>query len=248
MVEPLFLYSPPRFRKSPCSRLLYEGSPGEAMAAHRLFAAGRCTFRGACATSGGRGWLGRLATAPGLAGLAGLLLLVVLPGCVRRRLTIRTTPPGAQVFVDDQEIGTTPCSAAFTYYGTRKITVMKDGYRTETLYQRIPPPWYEWPPLDFIAENLLPREIRDERVVDVQLVPEEIVPPQRLLERAQALRDSARSNTITPLLGGAAPPAEPIRQPPPSLPGQGLPGGQPLFESPPPPSTPSMSSPPGLPP
>src|SRR5947207_3628296 len=69
-------------------------------------------------------------------------------GCVRRRLTVRTNPPGAQVFVDDQEIGTTPCSSAFVYYGTRKITIMKDGYRTETIFQKIPPPWYEIPPLD----------------------------------------------------------------------------------------------------
>src|SRR5262245_60488656 len=97
-------------------------------------------------------------------------------GCVRRRVTIRTNPPGAQVFVDDQEIGTTPCSAAFVYYGTRKITVMKDGYRTETIFQKIPPPWYEIPPLDFLAENVLPREVRDERVVDVQLVPQELMP------------------------------------------------------------------------
>ena len=58
-------------------------------------------------------------------------------GCVRRRLTVRTFPAGAQVFVDDQEIGITPCSASFVYYGTRKITVMKDGYRTETLFQKI---------------------------------------------------------------------------------------------------------------
>lgn len=161
------------------------------------------------------------------------LLAASQSGCVRRRLTVRTTPPGAQVFVDDQEIGTTPCSAAFTYYGTRKITVMKEGYRTETLYQRINPPWYELPPLDFVVENLWPREIRDERVVDVQLVPEEIVPPQRLLERAQTLRDSARSGTVTPLVDGAVPAADPIRQPPLSLPGQGLPGGQPLFYPPP---------------
>jgi hypothetical protein len=166
------------------------------------------------------------------------------PGCVRRRLTVRTTPPGAQVFVDDQEIGTTPCSAAFTYYGTRKITVMKEGYRTETLYQRIHPPWYELPPLDFFVENLVPREIRDERVVDVQLVPEEIVPPQRLLERAQSLRESARSGTITPLVDGATPAPEPIRQPPLSLPGQGLPGGQPLFY---PPAEPGASASPPLP-
>src|SRR5438876_11243344 len=79
-------------------------------------------------------------------------------GCVRRRLTVRTTPPGAQVFIDDQEIGTTPCSAAFVYYGTRKITLMKDGYRTETIFQKIRPPWYEISPLDFVAEYVYPVE------------------------------------------------------------------------------------------
>ena len=36
----------------------------------------------------------------------------VLPGCVRRRMTVRSNPPGAVVFVDDQEIGTTPASTA----------------------------------------------------------------------------------------------------------------------------------------
>src|SRR4051812_36522331 len=92
-------------------------------------------------------------------------------GCVRRRPTVRTNPPGAQVFVDDQEIGTTPCSSAFVYYGTRKIAIMKDGFRTETIFQKIPPPWYEIPPLDIVVENFVPRETRDERVVDVQLVP-----------------------------------------------------------------------------
>jgi len=148
-------------------------------------------------------------------------------GCVRRRMTVRTTPPGAQVFVDDQEIGTTPCSAAFVYYGTRKITIMKDGYRTETIYQKIPPPWYEIPPLDFLVENVYPLEQRDERMVDVQLVPEELLPQQKLIDRAQLLRDSARAGTVTPLtaVSTEAPvaPPEPI-----GFPGQGLPGGQPL--------------------
>src|SRR2546423_9240961 len=83
-------------------------------------------------------------------------LCLVRTGCVRRRLTVRTNPPGAQVFVDDQEIGTTPCSASYVYYGTRKITLVKDGYRTETVYQKFYPPWYQLPPLDFATENLLP--------------------------------------------------------------------------------------------
>jgi hypothetical protein len=152
-------------------------------------------------------------------------------GCVRRRMTIRSFPPGAQVFVDDQEIGTTPCSAAFVYYGTRKLTLIKDGYKTETVWQTFNPPWYQYPPLDFVTENLLIQEIRDERVVDVQLQPEEIVPEQQLLDRARTLRGSAETGVITPLFNlppGAA--QLPIREPEPplSLPGQGLPGGQPL--------------------
>jgi hypothetical protein len=147
-------------------------------------------------------------------------------GCVRRRLTVRTNPPGAQVFVDDQEIGTTPCSSAFVYYGTRKITIMKDGYRTETVFQKIPPPWYQIPPLDFVSENIVPREIRDERVVDVQLVPQELMPQQKLLDRAAALRASARSGTVTPMT--AITTANPRPPEPPGYPGQGLPGGQPL--------------------
>jgi hypothetical protein len=146
-------------------------------------------------------------------------------GCLRRRLTVRTNPPGAQVFVDDQEIGTTPCSASFVYYGTRKVTVMKDGYKTETVFQKLNPPWYQIPPLDFISENLMPNEIRDERIVDIQLSTEQIVPQQKLLDRAQSLRDGARSGVVTPLIGAVVeskPPGET------GVPGQGLPGGQPL--------------------
>jgi len=152
--------------------------------------------------------------------------LLFATGCVRRRLTVRTNPPGAQVFVDDQEIGTTPCSAAFVYYGTRKITVMKDGYKTETIFQKIPPPWYEFPLLDFVVENAVPREIRDERVVDVQLSPQELVPQQKLLDRATALRDSARSGTVTPMTAILTAQPRPVE--PPGFPGQGLPGGAPL--------------------
>jgi hypothetical protein len=144
-------------------------------------------------------------------------------------LTVRTHPPGAQVFVDDQEIGTTPCSASFVYYGTRKITVMKDGYKTETLWQKLDPPWYELPVAEFVSENLVARELRDERIIDVQLIPQEIVPPERLRDRAQSLRDSAQTGAITPLLNlpaGAIPSREPLGKI--GVPGDGLPDGEPL--------------------
>ena len=155
--------------------------------------------------------------------LLALAICALSGGCVRRRLTVRTNPPGAQVFIDDQEIGTTPCSSSFVYYGTRKIMLLKDGYRTETLYQKLDPPWYEIPPLDFVSENLSIREHRDERIVDVQLVPQEIVPQDRLLERANALRNGALTGQIT------LPPSDGSRPPPKiSQPGEGLPGGEPI--------------------
>ena len=119
-------------------------------------------------------------------------------------MTIRTNPPGAQVFVDDQEVGTTPCSTGYVYYGTRKVTVIKDGYKTETVYHKFSSPWYQFPPLDFITENLYPREIRDERIVDVTLAPQEVVPEAALRARAEGLRRDARGRQYMPIIPAAA--------------------------------------------
>ena len=85
-------------------------------------------------------------------------------------------PPGALVYVDNQQIGTTPCSVDFTYYGTREIRLVKPGYETLTVNQPIPAPWYQIPPLDFFSENLVPTKIRDNRTVIYNLAPQVIVP------------------------------------------------------------------------
>lgn len=135
-------------------------------------------------------------------------------GCVRRRLTVRSVPAGATVYVDDQPIGQTPVSTPFTYYGTRKIQLVKDNFETLTVKQTFNPPWYELPVLEFISENLIPYEFRDERVVDFQMIPQVIVPTERLLENAQQLRDSAGQGTVAPLVS----PGEQFVPPPVSAP------------------------------
>ena len=58
-------------------------------------------------------------------------------------MTIRSNPPGALVYVDDYEVGITPISTSFIYYGQRRIRLVKDGYETLTVMQPIPPPWYD---------------------------------------------------------------------------------------------------------
>ena len=131
--------------------------------------------------------------------LAVLLSLCVGGGCVRRRMTIRSQPPGAQVFIDDQEIGVTPVSTSYTYYGTRKIQLIKDGFETLTVQQNFHPSWYSVPPLDFFSENLYSGELRDERVLDFQLIPQRIVPIDELLDRASTLRVNSRQGVTIPL-------------------------------------------------
>ena len=119
------------------------------------------------------------------------LLAAMLAGCVQRRFTVRSNPPGAQVYVDDYEIGTTPVSHSFTYYGTRKIRLVKDGYETKTIYQPMPTPWYEYPGLDFFSENIWPHEVRDERSFTYPLEPMVNVPGAELLGRAEQLRSAS---------------------------------------------------------
>ena len=172
--------------------------------------------------------------------LLGLLLCASQSGCVQRRMTVRTNPPGALLYVDDYPIGTTPCSTSFTYYGTRKIRLVKDGYETLTLMQDIPAPWYEYTPCDFIAENFVPGQIRDQRTLDFQLKPQMVVPTEQLLSRAEGLRRGIHTATGTtphlspggvrgpnPLGPTTYPPAGPERIPTP----EGV-GGQPVHPFP----------------
>jgi len=121
------------------------------------------------------------------------------------------------VYIDNYEIGTTPCSTAFTYYGTRQIRLVKDGYETLTVDQPIPTPGYQIPPFDFFSENLIAREIRDERTLTFDLKPQMIVPTEHLLGRAEELRSTSQVQgslisppTTGPLYLGPAARAAPL--------------------------------------
>jgi hypothetical protein len=154
--------------------------------------------------------------------LAAIIVLAPATGCVQRRMTIRSNPPGALVYVDDYQIGTTPVSHDFVYYGTRKIRLVKDGYETLTVRQPIPLPWYEIFPLDFVSENLVPWEIRDERVIDLAMQPASTEPAESVAARAEQARLAAGSlppvepATVVVPVQPAAP--QPIPAPPPALP------------------------------
>jgi hypothetical protein len=165
-----------------------------------------------------------------LVGLAAVAL-VALPGCVRRRLLVRSNPPGAMVYVDNQPIGTTPCATSFIYYGTREIRLVKPGYETLTVNQPIPAPWYELPPLDFVSENAVPSEIQDYRTVTYNLAPQVIKPTDQLLADAEQLRAASQQGAVLPA-AAAAPVGPPLMGPPTMAPQIGAPVPGPVLAAP----------------
>ncbi|MFO1091731.1 MAG: PEGA domain-containing protein [Planctomycetaceae bacterium] len=118
----------------------------------------------------------------------------VYSGCVNRRMTIRTDPPGALVEVDGQRLGPTPVSTDFTYYGTREVTLSAPGYETLVVQQPVPAPWYQRFPFEFFADNLLPFRVTNRHEFMYRLRPRD---PQldvedRLLDRARGFRSQSQ--------------------------------------------------------
>ena len=105
--------------------------------------------------------------------------------------------------------------------------------------QPFPVPWYEIFPLDFVTENIIPWEVRDERVVDLAMQPAAAAPPELVVARAEQVRLAAGS------LPAAAP--QPVVQPVPAAvqPLPAPPPMQPYAAQPlPPPAQPPLVLPP----
>ncbi len=119
---------------------------------------------------------------------------------------------GAMVYVDRQPLGASPASTQFTYWGSRHIEVVGDGYRTEKVIRTFYPPWYQIPPFDFVAETLWPWEIKAYREVDITMVPEPNVANEELIARADDLRTQAAAGVAVPI-NRTQGPADVIRTP-----------------------------------
>lgn len=85
--------------------------------------------------------------------LLGLLLAVLLMvGCeTQRTLHITSEPSGALVHVNDEEVGRTPVTVPFKFYGTYSVRLQHDGYTTLTTNAEAKAPWWEHPGPDLLA-------------------------------------------------------------------------------------------------
>lgn len=86
--------------------------------------------------------------------------MVMLPGCLQRTISITTEPPGATVWLNDVEVGTTPLETDFTYYGAYDVRIRRAGYEPILDRRKITPPLTERPVIDLFAE-MIPAKIEN---------------------------------------------------------------------------------------
>ena len=131
-----------------------------------------------------------------------LLIIPALCGCVRRKMTIRSNPPGATVYLDGKEIGRTPFSTNFDHYGKREFRIVKQGYETKTELRPVRAPWYQWVGIDFVSEVLLPGKLTDHKYYEFDLQPERIETGSEIVARAEECRQTAYADGV-PRVGGS---------------------------------------------
>ncbi len=118
--------------------------------------------------------------------------LATLTGCVERTMKITTRPPGAVVIVNDEEVGISPVTFAFTWYGDYDLMFRKEGYQTLKTHHRITAPWWQWPVFDLITETMIVGTIRDRHDLPPFELQEAVTPPiEDVVNRAVELRSRA---------------------------------------------------------
>ena len=81
------------------------------------------------------------------------LTTVLLSGCVERELTINTEPQGGLVILNDEEIGNSPVTVNFKWYGTYRVRIEKEGFTSLSKNIKLERPLHDLFPFD-IFENL----------------------------------------------------------------------------------------------
>ena len=129
----------------------------------------------------------RISSSPWIA--ISLITGVILGGCVERKLTIRTEPPGAMVVLNDEEIGESPVTVGFSWYGDYCVRISKEGYQTLDTHQQLEGPWYDDFPFDFFAEIVNPRKIVDSYEWTFELSPMPPVSRDELIRTAEQMKE-----------------------------------------------------------
>lgn len=114
-----------------------------------------------------------------------------LPGCVERQLTINTEPQEALVILNDEEIGTSPVTVSFEWYGDYNVRISKQGYETLNTHRKLKAPLHDKFPFDLLALLSTKRKV-DSYEWTFELEEKKQVSREQLLQNAQELKSQLK--------------------------------------------------------
>jgi len=121
-----------------------------------------------------------------------LATIIILCGCVERKLTINTKPQGALVTLNDEEVGTSPVTVSFSWYGNYNVRISKEGYETLKTHRKLKEPWYDYFPFDFFAQVLSAKRIVDSYEWTFELTEKKQIGREELIQKAEELKENLR--------------------------------------------------------
>lgn len=127
-----------------------------------------------------------------------LCTLLAAAGCVERRLTIQTSPPEALVVLNDEQIGVSPVTCTFLWYGDYNVRIAKEGYQTLVTHRDLKAPWYDAFPFDLLAQVLYPGTIEAAYTWHFDLKPVQAMTREDLIQAGQALKLAATPDPNQP--------------------------------------------------
>ncbi len=121
--------------------------------------------------------------------LIGLSLTwLTLSGCVERTISITSEPDGALVYLNDEEVGRTPVTVPFLYYGTYDVRLEKDGYRPLWTQKKARGPLWELPGPDLVFEMIPNARVALDWHFSMNAKQEQDLDPDAVINRARQMR------------------------------------------------------------
>jgi hypothetical protein len=119
-------------------------------------------------------------------------------GCVERKITILTEPAGALVALNDEDIGTSPVTVSFQWYGDYSVRLTKEGFKTLNTHQNLKRPLRDKVGFDLLDDMFHTRV--DEYTWTFKLEPYQQPQKDQLIDQAVKMQQQTAEELAKPMV------------------------------------------------
>ena len=112
--------------------------------------------------------------------------LALAGGCVERTITVTSEPSGSLVYLNDEEVGRTPVTVPFRFYGVYDVRLEHDGYAPLWTKHAADQPWWDFMGPDLVAETI--PHVKSQQTWSFTLEPRPADDPDLLVAHARQMR------------------------------------------------------------